>query len=367
MRFSLQLAPPALLAALALLSGPAAAEWVPEPLLQSGEWTAACDNAGLCTAVSVSEAHVRRLESTDPGDWATPRLWLRREAGPLARPRLFVDLTVWGEARPAGPLVLHVLYDGEPERLGPAYPLTELEPGRYELDPRQVDAFLAESRATDRAVTRRPDGSPHGLITTSGMVAALRWIDQQQGRAGTVTAIYGKGAKSARSVPRPEPRPDIRIVRGRGPGQAAAEVPVGFATRAEFLCGTLKPGQLRQAVVYVLADGHRLWAVPCGDDPVNPVTAWGLSDPKGRFIDFKLPRPDRGNRHDDPGLPNSRFDPVSGQLVAVQQLRSFGDCGWQRRWGWTGQGFAMIDSIEMPACIGIVRSQWLQTYRAVPL
>jgi hypothetical protein len=26
----------------------------------------------------------------------------------------------------------------------------------------------------------------------------------------------------------------------------------------------------------------------------------------------------------------------------------------------------MIDSIEMPACLGIPMHQWLQTYRAVP-
>lgn len=355
-----------LIVAAALAGVPAAAEWIAPEVRQHGDWSVACDNALSCTALSASAEYEARLRASDPGDLATPLLWVRREGGPLAPPRVFVDLTVWGERRSVGPLSLHVFYDGDPERLGPAYRLIEREPGYYELDPRDLAAFLAESRGSDRAATRRRDGTRHGLITTAGMVAALRYIDERQQRRGTVTALYAKGAAMARTLPAAPPRERVGVVRGRPPVTARPAEAAALSERYGFLCGMRGKGPVLAWQGWPLADGHRLWAAHCELDGDNPLTVWALTDRAGAQVDFKLPRPEQGRAPEDPALPNSRFDPASGQLTAFYKASRFGDCGWQRRWAWTGREFAMIDAVEMPACIGIVMPQWLQTYRVIP-
>ena len=66
-------------------------------VIEYGDWSTACDNAGECTAVSVSRAYVKRIEGTDPGDYATPKMWVKRRAGPDARPHVFVDTSIWAK------------------------------------------------------------------------------------------------------------------------------------------------------------------------------------------------------------------------------------------------------------------------------
>lgn len=351
---------------LALAGVPATAEWIAPEVRQHSDWSVACDNALSCTAVSASAEYEARVRAADPGDLAAPLLWVRREGGPLAPARVFVDLAVWGERRSAGPLTLHVSYDGDPERLGPGYRLIEREPGYYELDQRDLAAFLAESRESDRAATRRADGTLQGLITTAGMVAALRYIDERQQRRGTVTALFARGAAPARTVPAAPPRERVTVVRGGAPVLARSAEAAALSERYGFLCGMQTESQALAWQGWRLADGYRLWAARCEPDGDNPLTIWALTDQSGAQVDFKLPRPEQGRAPEDPALPNSWFDPASGQLTALYKAGRHGDCGWQRRWAWTGSEFAMIDAVEMPACIGIVMPQWLQTYRVIP-
>lgn len=351
---------------LALAGVPAKAEWIVPEVRQHGDWSVACDNALSCTAVSASAAYGARVRASDPGDLATPLLWVRREGGPFAPVRVFVDLAVWGERRSVGLLTLHVFHDGDPERLGRAYRLIEREPGYYELDTRDLAAFLVESRESDRAATRRADGTQHGLITTAGMVAALRYIDERQQRRGTVTAIYARGGTPARAIPAAPSRERIAVMRGGAPVTASTAEAAALSERYGYLCGTQTESRVLAWQAWVLADGHRLWAAQCELDGENPLTIWALTDRFGTQVDFKLPRPEQGRAPEDPALPNSQFDPATGQLTALYRAGRHGDCGWQRRWAWTGREFAMIDAVEMPACIGIVMPQWLQTYRAVP-
>ncbi len=302
--------------AMTLAGGPAAAEWIAPEVRQHGDWSVACDNALSCTAVSASAAYEARLRAADPGDLATPLLWVRREGGPLAPVRIFVDLAVWGERRSVGPLTLHVFRDGDPERLDRAYRLIEREPGYYELDPRDLAGFLAESRKSDRAATRRADGTQHGLITTAGMVAALRYVDERQQRRGTVTAIYARGSAPARAVPAAPPRERIAVMRGGAPVRPGPAEAAALSERYGYLCGMQTESRVLAWQGWPLADGHRLWAAQCGLGGENSLTIWALTDRFGAQVDFKLPRPEQGRAPEDPALPNSRFDPASGQLTA---------------------------------------------------
>lgn len=354
---------------LLMLSSPALAEdsepgeWIAPEVAEFGDWSVACDNIDDCTAVSVSRDYVKRIESTDPGDYASPKLWVKRRAGPNTKPRVFVDTQTWGEARGLGPLTLHVYFECDGDCTGRAYRLKQIEKGRYELAAEQVAAFFAESVKTSRAATRRSDGSMHGIISTSGLVAAMRFIDESQERRGTVTAIYAKGKKPASAVPTETERPVVKVARGvEEPVTESYDHTALNLKRAEH-CQIFErtiPDLPIQRIK--LATGQVLWSVDCNSTPHTEYRLWLVETADRRFEVFKLPRPEQGRDAELPILPNSDFDMSSGQITAFAGMA----CGWKRRWAWTGSAFEMIDSIEMPACIDILPHQWLQTYRAIP-
>ena len=123
-----------------LLAVPAAAEdsapgeWTAPEVAEFADWSVACDNARECTALSVSRDFVARVEARDPGDYAQPKLWVKRAAGPEARLRVFLDTTVWGEAGAGeAPATLHVYTECDGDCTGRAYRLIALEPGASSL------------------------------------------------------------------------------------------------------------------------------------------------------------------------------------------------------------------------------------------
>lgn len=354
-----------------LLAAPAAAEdsapgdWTAPEVAEFADWSVACDNARECTAVSVSREYVARISQGDPGDYAQPKLWVKRAAGPGARLRVFLDTTVWGEAGGGeAPATLHVYTECDGDCTGRAYRLIALEPGRLELAPADVPAFLAESVTTSRAATRLAGGEMHGIITTAGMTAALRFIDESQQRRGTLTAAYAKGPKPARSVPPAPPRDRVRVTRGEeveAYGTSATEAAL-FVARARDCPDVDLDGPDPHRARYRLASGQYLWALGCSGNPHAPRRLWLIETPGQGIADASFPRPEQGRAALMGVLPDSAFDPASGLLTAYAGRM----CGWRRRWAWTGAAFEMVDAVEMPACYGIPLNQWLQTYRAKP-
>ena len=335
-------------------------------VIEYGDWSTACDNSGECTAVSVSRAYVKRIEGSDPGDYTTPKMWVKRRAGPDALPHVFVDTSIWGEARSEAALTLHVYYNCDGECTGRAYSLKQIEPGRYELAPEQVADFFAESTGTTRAATRRSDGSVHGIITTDGLVAAARFIDEHQGRKATVTAIYAKGKKPASTVPPEQTRPSVKTYRGIEASIIEMQDTKALQQKQREYCDTDTGGIEPDIQSFSFTNGQKLWSIGCSSNPYFERRLWLIQTGGGSFEAHSFPRPERGpeQRHfaELPVLPNSGFDPLSGLMSSY----SGGMCGWRRRWAWTGAGFEMIDAIEMPACADILPRQWLQTYRAAP-
>lgn len=354
-----------------LLAGPVAAEdsppgdWTAPEVAEFTDWSVACDNARDCTAVSVSREYVARISQGDPGDYAQPKLWVKRAAGPDARLRVFLDTTVWGDAGGGeAPATLHVYTACDGDCTGRAFRLIAREPGRLELAPADVAAFLAESVSTPRAATRFADGRMHGIITTAGMTAALRFMDESQQRRGTVTAAYAKGRGHARSVPPAPPRDRVTVVRGEevedttSHGTEAALFVIRAQECPEADLDDHDPHRAR----WRLDSGQFLWALGCSGNPHAPRRLWLIETPGKGIALASFPRPEQGRAALRGVLPDSAFDPASGMLTSYSGRM----CGWRRRWAWTGSAFAMVDAVEMPACIGIPLHQWLQTYRAVP-
>lgn len=354
-----------------LLSGPVAAEdsapgeWTAPEVAEFTDWSLACDNARDCTAVSILRELVARISRGDQGDYAQPRLWVKRAAGPDARLRVFLDTTVWGEAGGGeAPATLHVYTECDGDCTGRPFRLIARGRGRFELAPADVPAFLAESVTTARAATRFAGGGMHGIITTAGMTAALRFIDERQQRRGTVTAAYAKGPKPARTVPPAPPRARVKVTRGEEvePYATPAGEAALFAARARDCPETDLDGPDPRRARWRLASGQYLWAVGCSANPDAPRRLWLVETPGKGIALAAFPRPEQGRAALAGVLPDSAFDPATGLLAAYGGRM----CGWRRRWAWTGTAFAMVDAVEMPSCIGIPLQQWLRTYRAVP-
>ncbi|UYV17090.1 DUF1176 domain-containing protein [Porphyrobacter sp. ULC335] len=354
-----------------LMTGPLRAEdsepgeWIAPEVAEFSDWSVACDNGRECTAVSLSRDYLARIAMNDPGDYALPKLWLKRRPGPSAPLRVFIDTTVWGEAGGGpGPASLHVYFDCDGDCTGRAYRLLPIEPGRFELAPQDVAAFLAESIQSSRAATRFADGEMHGTITTAGLTAVVRFIDEAQGRRGTVTATFGKGPRPARSVPPGPPLPRVAVVRGEEVDANAtlATDTMLLVARAQLCPQVSLEGPDPSRARFRLETGQYLWALGCSGNPHAPRRLWLIETPGQGIAPYLVPRPEQGRAAELPILPNSDFDPASGQITAY----SDGKCGWRRRWAWTGKEFQMVDAVEMPSCYGIPLHQWLQTYRAVP-
>jgi hypothetical protein len=114
----------------------------------------------------------------------------------------------------------------------------------------------------------------HGIISTSGLIAALRWMDESQGRTGTVTAILAKGSKAASAVPPVSDRRKVKVVRGRiEPSLEVPNHPELMRIRAQYCPGT-DPVSETNIQRFRLINGHTLWSIICAETPHNPTHLW---------------------------------------------------------------------------------------------
>ena len=197
------------------------------PAAQFKDWSVACDNTRRCEAVAAVEAdetgdnwviHVVRGAAAD----AVPVVEATSIFGdPVAAVRVLVD----GKAAPFG-------FDAD---------------GLLTGDPAAFLAALARARKVQVVAQ---GGAVIGTLPTSGASAGLRWIDDRQKRAGTVTALVARGSTAASAVPAVPPPPRIaqppvsasppRVLRRarRMPGCPAGNVDDALADRERAARGT---------------------------------------------------------------------------------------------------------------------------------
>src|SRR5262249_40253484 len=109
-------------------------------------------------------------------------------------------------------------------------------------EPQAVAPALASLRKAKTLVITRidPAGAPpsdpaQSEISLSGLAAALLWIDDQQKRVGTVTALIGRGDKPAAAVPSLPALPVVKTAkRATGPGPTKA--PAAVLAKARAVC-----------------------------------------------------------------------------------------------------------------------------------
>jgi hypothetical protein len=203
----------------------------------------------------------------------------------------------------------------------------------------------------------RGDGQPSWPLSVSGASAAMRWMDEQQKRVGTVTALVATGPAPASAVPAPPPLPVVtQAVPSGALGKPLTKEQVA-AIQEEYAECTDE--DLDNKVEYARIDSRTTLAIVtavCGSGAYN---YYGIP---------MLIRDDGTREHADLDKDegditmNLSWDDKTHVLSSYFKGRGLGDCGGGNDWVWDGTRFRVILQKAMGECQGAIA--WIPYYRA---
>lgn len=320
----------------------------PGPVRTFGDWVVACDNARRCEMTSLWPGDDQPEEGS-PYDRVSASV--ARAAGPTEG--WTVEFQLSDDRKDA----LRVTTDAGLDVRG--------TPRDAMLRFAGADAArIVAAMATATALRVGDETAVTGLVSLKGSSAALRFVDAEQGRAGTVTAAVAKGGKPAAAVPPAPPPPVIRFIR---PGGTPAPFPPALRKALDKAseCGSVYAGgtgDLPAPERHALGGGKTLVLLPCGSGAYNfstrPYILAAGAKPAVAAFDSRPGMVPEG----PPDLVNARFDSKTGRLETYAKGRGIGDCGSSEAYVWDGARFRLVEQHLMPECRGSVN--WLTVWRA---
>ena len=239
-----------------------------------------------------------------------------------------------------------------------------MDNGRVRIQPDDVSAFLDALRPTKNMALLDARGAEIGHVSLAGLSAALLFMDDQQKRIGTVTALIRKGPNPASAVPAPPALPMIV-------SSPVPKAPPRLLTGADqarllkpFACehkdaGDFSPSHIRLDSKTTLA----LLPFPCGNGAYNYVALALQIDERGRVTPALFDSPPTYG--EDPAtneVIGSAWDAEKRTLTSYSKDRGLGDCGLQTEYVWDGTRFRLILQEEMRECRGSV--EFITLWRA---
>lgn len=327
------------------------------PIKVFGDWVVACDNLDHCEMTSLIPGLgvPGLLPEGDPGDspeYNAVLLSVSRTAGPDGG--FTVDLMM--QVPDTG--LVRISIDGT--TYGEGVPKNDALVFTGATAAKMVAAMAAGENfnISDSADTMI------GRVSLSGSSAALRFIDAEQGRAGTVTAAVAKGAKPASAVPAVRPIPSVRQVR---PGGTAATITPALkkAMFATSGCGEEYGDDLPEVEAGALGGGTAVALIPCGAGAYNYLTVPFViagGKPVVAQFDYSPGMTEPGAAM--PMLVNADYDPKTGKLSSYSKGRGIGDCGSSEEYVWDGAMFRLTGATQMIECRG--SPNWLTVWQARP-
>jgi hypothetical protein len=315
-------------------------------------WIAACDNLRSCAAYGFSD------DSADDLGY----LKLTRAGGPNATPRVVLQaLDLNGDDKPA--LKWRILVDGSaPPGLAGLNTRTDDTGPRVELSTDQSRTLIAALR--NGAALTLAGGKTPVTISLSGAAASLLWIDDRQGRVGTVAALAARGPRLAASVAPAPISPTVRAAALVSQARLPTKLPAGFDSRPDMSdCDT---GNDHPAPFVVrLGSGQMLWAAACSQGAYNIIYKIFIADEAGRNArTSRLPAAIPSASNDETEVMNLNYRAKTGMLSSFAKARGLGDCGEQTSWVWDGHAFRLVDDSVMPDCHGVTADDWPSVFHA---
>jgi hypothetical protein len=225
----------------------AAAAPQPAPLKTFTDWTVGCDNGRACHAVGLM-----------PESWPEDGLTMSVQRGPAPDAPPVIAFAMRDET-----LAVSVVADGQPLRVR----LQMDGDGMLAVAAADAPAAVAALRRAGAFELRDATGKPVGRVSLKGAAAALLYMDEQQRRIGTATALVRTGPKPASAVPPPPPLPKIAAPAGssRTVTLTARET---AALRKRFGCTIADVGGPDEKEVHPLG-ADRLVLLTCGAGAYN--------------------------------------------------------------------------------------------------
>lgn len=313
------------------------------------DWAVGCDNRYACSAVSLT-----------PENTGTPYdvlVSIQREGGPAGE----AVLRLMGANRLRGRIDLMV--DGRSKaRPTAAKDMVEMKgPAALEIIRALGSSYAFELRDRKRALISAP--------SLLGLPAALRYIDEQQGRIGSRAALaaIGEGAADlAKPLPVLPQIPTNIPVLAAAPPPALTPSELDSARRLALCEAGVEAGKPLET--YSLDAKHALVLMPCDAGAYNvsavPLVAIGEAGQR----QFRMARFDHvpgstGDASAPPLLVNARWNTPRGELSSFAKGRGLGDCGTAETYRWDGERFRLIEARSMPVCRGAW--EWPVIYSAV--
>jgi hypothetical protein len=312
---------------------------------QIKDWLGVCANTGACTAFGFA------AEEDQMGAY----LIIQRDAGPAAQPKVTI-VSDAGGTQPAA--VWSFTLDGHPiPGVGPVQAAGSDAGVRAQLVGQAASAMIAALR-NGQSLEFASGGQEVGEISLAGSAATLLWVDDQQGRVGTVTALARPGPNPAPTVPPGAAPPLIAAVAAVDQSGVPARAPRSMINGIEDC--QLDPAITDPSdIVARLAPGQMLWGPECQMGAYNEVTVFFLGDEHGGNLKrISFPEPAGSDQASDDLLVNAEFDPKTQTMITFSKARGIGDCGAATDWIWDGKAFQVISETIMPACRGVLSDDW---------
>jgi len=345
-----------LLLAAAAISSTAAASDIADPIpdvptpgaiKQFRDWAVGCDNVKDCEALALAQ------DGEDNG--AT--LLVTRTAGPGSQPSIVIPF-------PGVVRAMALLIDGQRVPQTP-----RVSDGAIRFGPIASAALVPQMLKGTRLEVIDDQGLVVAVISLAGASAALTWIDDQQGRIGTQTALVRPGVKLPTAVPPRTPPPVVAVPKAdRTAPPAKLAVKALAQLRTDSGCALEGNGHDRESWQRLDAS-HSLLLLSCGSGAYNEtsaiyvITGSGGKKPKLTTAParFDLPPPWSEDAH-APMLVNAGWDAKAGVLSSMSKGRGPGDCGSSEKYVWDGASFRMIEQRAMDECRG--STHWIRTWVA---
>ncbi|MFI4973008.1 MAG: DUF1176 domain-containing protein [Caulobacterales bacterium] len=318
------------------------------------DWTAVCNNLGACAAFGF----------TGEQDDSQGYLKLTRDAGGRTAPAISVVHLV-DQATKGGVWTLAV--DGKPVTgVGPVRSSGGDNSERAALTG-PAAASVVEALRDAATLQLMRDGKPAMTVSLAGSAAILLWVDDQQGRVGTITALSRKGTKAASAVPPPKPAPMVAVAAPVSQAGMPSSMPVAklAALAATIVECDPDQDQANAAIVARLAPGVALWGPECSQGAYNELNVFFVGDEKGGNLHrVTFPESPGLDQTSDDVLMNVAFDPKTQTLSSLSKARGLADCGSVGDWVWDGKAFQLLRETFMDQCRGVALDDWPTIYVA---
>jgi Protein of unknown function (DUF1176) len=333
----------------ALLAGASAHAVTPGKLQTFKDWTVGCDNGLACQAVA--------LMADGPSDDALS-LVITRPAGATAP----LGIEVSGFNTKADRY--RVVIDGKVAITG----TTQVGSEAVRLEGAGA-LKLARAMAKGKAMRLIDGGGADlGAASLNGASAALRYIDAEQGRAGSRGAVIATGPKmaaakkailpvvTAKKITPTDTLPDAAALVALSENSPCAAERFGSTEDTAYSLGTGPQGA--QALVLL----------NCGAGAYNFSSGVyvGDRDKSGKWV-FAPAKFDYGasgfsEESKIPLLVNSDWDAATQTISSYSKGRGLGDCGSSESWVWDGAMFRLTSATAMGECRGSL--DWIPIWRA---